>query len=46
MISLRVEDDFRLRRCRLWLCGLASSTAIEVKRRVMVIFVAPLASDA
>ena len=46
MISLRVEDDFRLRRCCLWLCGLASSTAVEVKHRVMVIFVAPLASDA
>ena len=46
MISLRIEDDFRLRRCRLWLRCLASSTAVEVEHRVMVILVAPLASDA
>ena len=47
MISLRIEDDFRLRRCRLlWLRCLASSTAVEVEHRVMVILIAPLACDA
>ena len=47
MISLRIEDDFRLRRCRLWwLRCLASSTAVEVEHRVMVILFAPLACDA